>query len=150
MFIKDEDTRKFYMEEIEDLLKDYDPGEPKHKPDVLQQTAEIKKNRAEMEQKERARMMGQTILTMRTPDGKEQPLSINDVQKLLNENQQLIIQKDVMIQRLMKENYDLKIKVEDLEKNSESSQDSRFDISPEKSEGSDKIEITETDVNAIN
>merc|ERR1711998_175706 len=34
MFIKDKDLKEFYMNKIEDLLKDYEPGRPEHKPDV--------------------------------------------------------------------------------------------------------------------
>ena len=41
--------KKFFMEDIDDLLNNYDAGLPKNKPEVLKQTEEIKKKRAEME-----------------------------------------------------------------------------------------------------
>ena len=44
-FIKQDDLKKFYSEEIDDLLKDYEPGDPKHKPDVLKQIVEIEERR---------------------------------------------------------------------------------------------------------
>ena len=44
-FIKDESMRNFFMKEIDEKLKSYEPGDPKHKPDVLQQTLEIQEQR---------------------------------------------------------------------------------------------------------
>ena len=38
-------NKKFYSEEIDDLLKNYEPGDPKHKPDVLKQIVEIEERR---------------------------------------------------------------------------------------------------------
>ena len=38
------DIKKFFMEDIDDLLNNYDAGLPKNKPEVLKQTEEIKKN----------------------------------------------------------------------------------------------------------
>ena len=42
---------KFFMEDIDGLLESYEPGRPINKPEVIKQTAEIKKKRAEMEKK---------------------------------------------------------------------------------------------------
>jgi len=39
---------RFFMEEIEGLLAKYEPGEPKMKPDVLEQTKMIEENRKKM------------------------------------------------------------------------------------------------------
>ena len=44
-FIKEEDLKEFYMNQIEELLKDYEPGRPEMKPDVLKQIEEIKIHR---------------------------------------------------------------------------------------------------------
>ena len=41
-------TKKFFMEDIDELLKVYEPGEPKMKPDVLIQIKQIEKDRQEM------------------------------------------------------------------------------------------------------
>jgi len=42
---------QFFMEDIDGLLENYEPGRPINKPEVIKQTAEIKKKRAEMEEK---------------------------------------------------------------------------------------------------
>ena len=47
-FIKDKSIYNFFMNEIDDKLKLYEPGEPKNKPDVIQQTIEIQKQRDKM------------------------------------------------------------------------------------------------------
>jgi glycosyltransferase involved in cell wall biosynthesis len=47
-FIKDKDIKEFYMEKIETLLQNYEPGDPSHKPDVLKQMETMHKQRAEM------------------------------------------------------------------------------------------------------
>lgn len=42
--------KKFFMEDIDELLKGYEPGEPKMKPDVLLQIKQIEKDREAMMQ----------------------------------------------------------------------------------------------------
>lgn len=44
-FIKQEDLRLFYMEKIENLLENYEPGLPKYKPDVIKQTKQLEEER---------------------------------------------------------------------------------------------------------
>ena len=44
LFIKDE-ARNFYIGKIDELLKNYEPGLPKMKPDVLEQIIEIEERR---------------------------------------------------------------------------------------------------------
>ena len=41
-------TRQFFMNDIDDKLKDYQPGEPIMKPDVLEQIAEINEHRSQI------------------------------------------------------------------------------------------------------
>ena len=51
-FIKfdyEEDIKKFFLNDIDELLNNYEPGLPVHKPDVLKQTEEIEKKRKDME-----------------------------------------------------------------------------------------------------
>ncbi len=55
-FIKNESMRKFFMEEIDEKLKSYEPGEPKYKPDVLKQTQEIQKQREKMQNEQSKHM----------------------------------------------------------------------------------------------
>jgi glycosyltransferase involved in cell wall biosynthesis len=47
-FIKEDELKYFFMEEIDGLLKEYEPGRPEHKPEVLQQIEELKIQRAKM------------------------------------------------------------------------------------------------------
>ena len=47
-FVKDEDMRHFYMEKIDGLLQNYQPGDPSNKPDVLKQIKEIEEERRNM------------------------------------------------------------------------------------------------------
>jgi len=49
-FIKDAELRKFYMVDLEKHLLDYAPGRPDMKPDVIAQTIQLEKDRAQMEQ----------------------------------------------------------------------------------------------------
>lgn len=43
---KEKHIQKFFLEDIDDLLAKYEPGEPKMKPDVLEQTKVIEEERA--------------------------------------------------------------------------------------------------------
>lgn len=46
--------KEFFMEKIDGLLAEYEPGEPKMKPDVLKQTREIEEERSKMMQQQQA------------------------------------------------------------------------------------------------
>ena len=50
-FIKDVDVIKFFVEDLEDKLNAYEPGNIKMKPDVLKQMKELGEKRKEMEKK---------------------------------------------------------------------------------------------------
>jgi len=96
-FIKDQNLRKFYIEDIESLLIKYEPGKPENKPDVMKQVIEIKKRREVMiaEQKRR------------------QQESFNELIKNYEKN---INDQNNIIQNIMQENRDLKAKNEYLDK----------------------------------
>ena len=47
-FVKEPDLKQFFMNDIDDLLKSYEPGKPENKPDVLKQLDEIKQQREDM------------------------------------------------------------------------------------------------------
>ena len=53
-FSKEEEIHEFFMNQIDGLLLNYEPGEPKMKPDVLKQIEEITKERAKLEAQARA------------------------------------------------------------------------------------------------
>tara|TARA_Y100000591_G_scaffold97583_1_gene82774 strand:+ start:3588 stop:4802 length:1215 start_codon:yes stop_codon:yes gene_type:complete len=60
-FVKDKVLKKFYMEDIEDLLKDYEPGKPSMKPDVLSQIQKITKEREELIKQKTNEMQNQQL-----------------------------------------------------------------------------------------
>ena len=47
-FVKEPDIKEFFMESIDVLLAEYEPGRPENKPDVVKQTQEITAKREEM------------------------------------------------------------------------------------------------------
>ena len=83
-FIKNVELQKFYMNDIATLLKDYDPGDIKHKPDVIE---EIKRRDIERSKN------GQQTVSIKNPDGTERILNpaeiIEALQIKINENIQL-------------------------------------------------------------
>ncbi len=54
-FIKDPESKQFYMEDVDDLLETYEPGRPEYKPDVLKQIEEIKVKRAAQQEQHLSR-----------------------------------------------------------------------------------------------
>jgi len=47
-FIREEEIRDFFMNKVDDLLLEYEPGDPKYKPDVLNQMKVIQAKRDKM------------------------------------------------------------------------------------------------------
>jgi glycosyltransferase involved in cell wall biosynthesis len=72
--------KKFFMEDIDPLLEKYEPGNPKMKPDVLKQIAEIEKEREKMMQEEMAKS-GQIMLNQ--PGKPPVPMTIPQIAELL-------------------------------------------------------------------
>ena len=102
--VKEPDILKFFMEDIDGLLENYEPGKPDNKPDVKRQLAEIKIDRENKIQE----MMKQQ----------------NDYQDLVNKInitkkpeaiQQQINEQSMMIQQLIFENNKLKEQVQYLD-----------------------------------
>ena len=87
-FVKEQDIKTFFMETIDALLDEYQPGDPSNKPDVLKQMEEMKIKREEM---------------MRQ-------------QQLQQQQQQQQIIQHPFVQNILQENSDLRAKVEYLEK----------------------------------
>jgi len=99
MFIQDPKEawiKDFFMNKIDGLLTNYEPGEPKMKPDVLKQTKEIEEQRARMSMQQQAN----APIMISKDGGPPTPLSnqeileiINsqkaDIQKLVQQNQEL-------------------------------------------------------------
>jgi glycosyltransferase involved in cell wall biosynthesis len=101
-FIKEDyekDIKKFFLEDIDKLLENYDVGLPKMKPDVLKQIKIIEDKRAKMiqdmieEEKKKPVMVNEPGKGTRQLDNNEIRQIINNQQKLItqlkNENQEL-------------------------------------------------------------
>lgn len=99
--IKEPEILKFFMEEIDDLLDNYEPGNPDNKPDVKKQLAEMKIDR---ENKMKEMMKKQS----------EYHETINKISMMSNPDviQNQINEQSLMIQQLMFENNNLKEQVE--------------------------------------
>jgi len=104
-FVKEPDVKKFFMEDIDELLNDYDPGNPKHKPEVLKQIEEIKLKREEMIKQQQQQQEQQ----------RKQIANMNPIE-LANTYEAKLAEQGQMINSLMQENNGLKIKVDYLEK----------------------------------
>jgi glycosyltransferase involved in cell wall biosynthesis len=95
-FIKEEDLKEFYMNEIEVLLKDYDAGKPEMKPDVLKQIQEIKVEREAMMKKMQQQQMQQQMQNgnqiMGNINGKNVPLNNEQIVNILRQQQETIKQ----------------------------------------------------------
>jgi hypothetical protein len=103
-FVKEEDLRNFFMNDIDNLLKTYEPGRPENKPDVLKQLDEIKQQREEMMVEHQRKQQ-------------EYQDTINKVNQMYGQqgNQQIIDQMSIIIQEVTMENKLLKDKVKYLE-----------------------------------
>jgi glycosyltransferase involved in cell wall biosynthesis len=99
--VKEEDILKFFMEEVDTLLNNYDPGRPEYKTDVKKQLAELKidrENKIQEHMKKRA----------------EYQDTMNKINTIINPQaaQDKINEQVMMINQLMFENNQLKEQVE--------------------------------------
>jgi len=99
--VKEPNLLKFFMEDIDELLNNYDAGHPKHKTDVKNQLTELK---TERENKIKKHIKQQ----------REYEDTINKIQMLTNPQllQEQINNQSTIIQQLISENNQLKEKVE--------------------------------------
>jgi hypothetical protein len=95
---KERDIKKFFVEDIDGLLLNYAPGEPKMKPDVLKQISEIETTRAKMMMEEQAKGIGQIM--MNQPGQEPVPLTIPQIAELLRNQQDVIAQQEGRIREL--------------------------------------------------
>lgn len=107
-FVKEPDLKQFFMNEIDDLLKMYEPGKPENKPDVLKQLDELKQQRDEiMAEEQRKQIEYQDTLNR-----------VNQIygnQNLVTNTENKINQMTLLIQELTMENKLLTDKVKYLE-----------------------------------
>lgn len=79
-FVKEPEMKHFFMDEVENLLENYEPGHPRMKPDVLQQITEIDKQRRELEE-------ANVKIQLQQPDGSYKELNMKEIAELLNKMQ---------------------------------------------------------------
>ena len=84
---KEATIKKFFMEDIDPLLEKYEPGNPKMKPDVLKQIAQIEKDRDKMMQEEMAKS-GQIM--MNQPGKPPVPMTMPQIAELLTKQNEQI------------------------------------------------------------
>jgi len=101
--VKELDILKFFMEDIDPLLENYEPGKPDYKPDVKRQLAQLKIEREQLMQ-EHIKKQTEYKETMNKINMISNPLAVQD-----QLNQQAIL-----IQKLTSENTKLKEQVEHL------------------------------------
>jgi glycosyltransferase involved in cell wall biosynthesis len=106
-FVKEEDVRKFFLEDIDTVLENYHPGKPENKPEVLKQIDEIAKKREEMMKQQMNNQMKYNEILHKNNINPNQSQNI-DPSKKLNEM-------GVVINDLLLENSQLKDKVKYLE-----------------------------------
>ncbi len=118
-FVKEEEQKEFYMNVIDKLLENYDPGHPKNKPDVLKQIKEIEEERKQMaiEQQKKQKNDGKIVLNQ---NGQHIELNNEQIVQIMQKQQEQLIE----FSNLLKEKDK---KIESLENNINSS-DIRNDI----------------------
>ena len=97
-FVQDEDMRKFYMVELHDALKEYEPGKPEMKPDVLTQLKSIQEQRDRMNEDTN----NQHVITIQTEGCDPKHLTTNEVVRMMQEQQTHIQTQQQKINELAK------------------------------------------------
>ena len=105
-FVKEPDLKKFFMEDIDELLTNYEPGKPENKPDVIKQLAEIKISREKMMEEQ------MKIMSMQNEAAIRNQMAQNPViNNLVYSYESKIQQMTTIMQELTMENNLLKDKV---------------------------------------
>ena len=104
-FIKNPEIKKFFMEDIDDLLKNYEPGRIENKPEVLKQIEELKVQREKMmqdQQNQYQQQMQQQIQNCH-PQLARQIIEQNNINQLLNSQNIELKQKVQYLEAKIKE-----------------------------------------------
>jgi len=82
--------KDFFMNRIDKLLENYEPGLPKMKPDVLKQMKEIEQERAEMAKQMQQQQQANGSIMLQRPGQEPLALSSQDVVNIIQQQQQHI------------------------------------------------------------
>ena len=97
---KEKSIKEFFLKTIDEKLKNYEPGEPKNKPDVLEQIKDIESKRDELIKEQMEKMKANGPIMLQQPGQEPKALSNQEVvgimqgqlqqlQQFANEKQQL-------------------------------------------------------------
>jgi len=103
MFIRESSEayiKNFFMKDIDILLENYAPGDPKNKPDVIEQTVELEKKRKEMND-------AAGYIMLQQPGKEPLKLGPQDVVNILQQQQSHIQNLTDALQKLESRNKDL-------------------------------------------
>ena len=82
-FVKEPELKDFYMNQIDGLLKDYEPGKPSMKPDVLEQMVKIEEERRKMAEKIAQEQGAQGQIMIQNDDGTQKKLSNDEIVNIM-------------------------------------------------------------------
>ena len=100
-FVKEPDIKDFFLNKIEGLLENYEPGHPKMKPDVLKQISEIEQSRKKMAAENNGSIMLQQDGKNPVQLTQQQVLQhLNDQNKKMQELVEILKQRDKTILEL--------------------------------------------------
>ena len=89
-FIKESDMKQFYMNDIEELLADYEPGRPCMKPDVLENMIRIEESRRKEAENMAKNLASQGSIMIQKDGGPPTVLKGDEIVKLLRQQQDSI------------------------------------------------------------
>lgn len=89
-FVKDPDMKQFYMVDVQELLKDYEPGRPCMKPDVLECMVRIEEERRKTTELISQNMASQGNIMIQQGDGQPTAMKGDDIIKILKGQQDMI------------------------------------------------------------
>ena len=92
------------MEDIEELLENYQLGLPSMKPDVLNQIKQLTEQREQYKNEQEQQEQQQQDIIIQTQDGKNTELDINEVADLLKHQNKLILK---LQSQLKKKDYEI-------------------------------------------
>jgi glycosyltransferase involved in cell wall biosynthesis len=95
MFIRkafEKPVKDFFLNNIDKLLENYEPGLPKMKPDVIKQIKEIEQEREKMMKEEMKKMQNSSPIMLQRPGQEPIQLSNQDVVNMIQEQQNQLTQ----------------------------------------------------------
>ena len=112
-FGKVEVSKDFFMNKIDNKLKEYEPGRPEMKPDVLEQTKELKRKREEKMKKDMEEIEKQdnAPIVVETGDGKTKELTNREIKNVIENQLKKINELENKVRELVVENELLQRKV---------------------------------------